>query len=218
MTRSLCCAIVSIFLGSVAPVAAATLTNGSLTGPLATNGVPMGWSVSSDSPDTNDISSATGLANYDYAVTPVSSTNGGTWVGIGADGPGFWESFSQTVTGFIVGESYELNWEVANFGYLTPLYGGDNGIKVLLDGVVIGSGAIHALESAWFHEGITFTATAASQTLTFGLATGTRSYVQIDGIKLEVAAVPLPGAAGLLLAGLGMFGAARGLRRSKQLC
>lgn len=111
-----------------APAGSATLVNGSLTGPVANTLVPTGWTVTNETPDTADLTAAAGVPGTDYATTPVSSTDGGTWVGIGADTNGFTESFSQTITDFSIGQSYDLVWEVANFGFSLPVYDGANAI------------------------------------------------------------------------------------------
>lgn len=77
-----------------APAGVATLVNGSLSGPIANTFVPSGWRVTTETPDTNDISAAAGISGYNYAISPVNSANGGTWGGIAADTDGFTERFS----------------------------------------------------------------------------------------------------------------------------
>ncbi|MBD3788230.1 MAG: hypothetical protein IE922_14930, partial [Sphingomonadales bacterium] len=179
-----------------APAGAATLVNGSLTGFTGAGQVPAGWTVTRNSPDINNRTVVAGSMSYRYARSPANSTNGGTWVGLAADTSGFTESFSQTITDFSIGQSYDLGWEVANFGFDDPRYAGANAIEVFLDGASIGSGALISLGSTWFVEQISFTALATTQTLTFGLRDLSRSYLQIDGITLteSLPAVPLPGA------------------------
>ncbi|ARE38896.1 hypothetical protein RGUI_0755 [Rhodovulum sp. P5] len=104
-----------------------------------------------------------------------------------------------------MGQAYTLGWETANFGFSSPLYDGDNGIEALLDGVGIGTGALHSVGSSWYDESVNFVATATSHDIGFVLATGSRSYLQIDGITLtEVSAdVPVPASLPLLVAGIG---------------
>src|SRR5690349_9783338 len=117
---------------------AATITNGSLTGLIVNGGVPTGWSMLTETPDTNDIKNNVGGLGS-YTVAPSISSDGGTWVGIGRS-IGFIETFGQTVGSFTLGSTYSLSWESANFGYETFAYTGTNAIEVLLDGVSIGTG------------------------------------------------------------------------------
>lgn len=80
-----------VFLVFAALVAAASATaspvllNGSLTGPIANNGVPSSWTILAGSPDTMDQNNNVGVVGLaDFGVAPAGpSPNGGTWVGIG---------------------------------------------------------------------------------------------------------------------------------------
>lgn len=185
------------------------IINGSLTGPLANSGVPSGWSITSPSPDTNDATNAANAGNI-YDVPASLSPDGGTWVGV-ARNASFIESFGQLVTGFTVGEQYELTWFNAHFG--TANYIGDNSFSALIDGVSIGEGSSLSLDTNWLQESIIFTASATSHQLDFQLAYDAKAYLQIDGIVLEgLTTVPEPST--LIIFALGMIAvAARRFKR-----
>lgn len=203
---------VVLCVGSAA--GAATIVNGSLTGPLANAGVPTGWLVSSPSPDTNNVSAAAGIPGSNYAIAPNNSPDGGTWIGIARDGPGFVESFYQNVTDFVAGQSYTLSWSAGNFGFGAGGYTGLNAIELLLDGVGIGSGAVLGLNANWFQQSVNFTATATSHSVGFRLLNNTKSYMQIDGVGI-VAAVPIPASFFMLSLGLGGLASLRRRRNKK---
>ncbi|WP_136439596.1 VPLPA-CTERM sorting domain-containing protein [Pacificoceanicola onchidii] len=191
---------------------AATLTNGSLTGGVANGFVPSGWSSTSGSPDTNDLSNNVGLSSIGFNAPPSgASPDGGTWVGIGA-ATSFNEGFAQTISDFLAGATYSLSWYAGNFGALS--YTSTNSISVFLDGQLVGTGSALTLGSSWIAESISFTATSASQVLSFASTSNVPSYLSIDGIALsllsepgpttpETSEVPLPAAGGLLTLGLG---------------
>lgn len=204
------------FAAASAALAAPTILNGSLTGPIANNGVPAGWNIVNGSPDTMDQTANVGVpgsVGAAFVAGPTASNDGGTWVGIGRDG-NFIETFGQLVGGFTVGAQYTLFWEHANFGVGSGLnYTGDNEIEVLLDGVSIGSGPVLGLDRLWHDESITFTATAASHRIDFQLGGLARSYHSIDGIGIRDAGqVPEP--LSLSLVGLGLLGLAATRRRA----
>lgn len=186
---------------------AATIVNGSLTGPVANGGVPTGWLNAGGSPDTNDINNNVGLpvASVPYTVTPASeSPDGGTWVGL-ARGSGFIETLRQLVTDLVVGETYELSWYAGNFGAQTgPGYNGANAIEVLADFVSVGSGAVLDLGSGWFAQSVFFTATDTSMYIDFRVLNGVNSYLSIDGVSIALAdgQVPVPGALLLFVSGI----------------
>lgn len=187
-------------------VSAATLTNGSLNGPVATASLPSGWSNTSGSPDTIDINNNVGCCSYGTA-TPSESSDGGTWVGFARDGT-FNETFGQTITDLIIGTTYEISFESSNFGYQPLSYVATNAIEMFIDGTSIGQGADRAFNDSWLTETLSFTATAASQFLEIGLAYTDRSYMGIDGISIAsvTAPIPLPASSLLLMGGMAALG------------
>jgi PEP-CTERM motif len=193
----------------LAHAAAPIVTNGSLTSAIANDGVPAGWLVLEGSPDVMDAHDNVGLANtLRFGASPDASPDGGTWVGLGRY-EGYTERFGQVLNGLSVGQTYTVSWLAGNFGYTygSINYLGSNAIDVWLDCASIGAGATHALGSQWFGEALTFTASAASQQLSFTLATSQKAYLSIDGIvvtKGGSTTVPEPGSLPLL--GLGLIG------------
>ena len=176
------------------------VVNGSLTGPIDNAGLPPGWSAISPSPDTMDENNNVGLNQNTFQATPSPSPDGGTWVGMAADGVSLFESFGQTVSGFDIGTTYDVSWFHANFGHGFG-FDGDNSIELLIDGAAMGGGPLLGLSTSWVVETVSFTATSTSHQIGFRLQDSTKSYHSIDGIRLaesSTAPVPLP-------AGLGLF-------------
>lgn len=191
----------------------ATLVNGSLTGPLGAFAIPAGWTSVAPSPDTNDQSFSG--AGGSYAVAADNSNDGGTWVGFGREGSTN-EIIGQTISDFVIGTTYELSWEAANFGIANfPQFNNANSIVASLDGVAVGNGAALGVSSSWFDQSITFEATSTTHLLSFGLLNDVTSYMQLDGVSLSAVTTPVPvPAAGLMLAtAVGGFAVAR--RKSK---
>ena len=193
-------AIASIFFCLSSAHSAPILFNGSLTGPVDNGGLPAGWVAISPSPDTIDENNNVGFNQNTFQATPSPSPDGGTWVGMAADGVSIFESFGQTVSGFNIGTSYDVSWYHANFGHGFG-FDGANTIELLIDGAVMGSGSLLGLSTSWVDETVSFTATSASHQIGFRLQDNTQAYHSIDGIRLaesSMAPVPLP-------AGLGLF-------------
>jgi hypothetical protein len=163
--------------------AAPILENGSFEGVVANTSIPHGWYTITETPDTLDIISNVGVSGLPFVSSPAMSADGGTWVGLGRhDENQFSESFGQWVEGFTVGEIYSLSWLHGNFGY--AFYTNSNAIEVLLDGIIVGSGAALDLSSEWIEESISFIATASSHELAFRLRDQGPSYHSIDGVRL----------------------------------
>ncbi len=214
-----------MFLVAGSAQAASLVINGSLTGPIANMGTPSGWTILEGTPDTMDGGNNVGVRGAtDFAVAPGASPDGGTWVGLGINGS-YVERFGQVLNGLTIGQTYTVSWFAGNFGLnrpgtggATPVeYLGSNAINVMLDGVSIGSGSTLGLSSNWLSESLTFTATSASQQLSFKLASGTQAYLSIDGIAVVAGgtppAIPEPGTWALM--GLGLVGLALVKRRTQ---
>ena len=85
------------------------VTNGSLTGPISNGGVPPGWTVLQESPDTMDANNNVGVVGLlDFGAAPNATPDGGTWVGFGSS-TGFTETFGQSVSGLTVGTVYKIS-------------------------------------------------------------------------------------------------------------
>ncbi|WP_425038272.1 VPLPA-CTERM sorting domain-containing protein [Primorskyibacter sp. S187A] len=205
-------AVAAVSMGAAA--SAATLVNGSLTGPISNGGVPVGWTTLGGSPDTMDENNNVG-AGTPFGVAPVGpSDDGGTWVGIASGTGAFQEIFGQTINDFVIGQSYDLTFFAGNFGAETgPGYLADNAVTASLDGTMVGMSDVLSLDENWYAQSITFMATSTSHVLSFGLTDAANSYLSIDGIALTpkdvTAPVPLPAGGMLLLTALGGIAIAR---------
>lgn len=215
-------ALSALFCLSGTAHAASIVINGSLTGSTVNMGTPDGWSILEGTPDTLDGGNNVGVTGAtDFGVAPTASPDGGTWVGLGINGS-YVERFGQVLNGLSVGQTYTVSWFAGNFGLNRPdgaspiQYLGSNAIDVMLDGVSIGHGRTLSLSSNWLSESLTFTATSASQQLSFRLADTTKAYLSIDGIAVAAGgttpAIPEPSTWGLM--GLGLIGLAFAKRRT----
>lgn len=214
-------ALTALFIAAGSAQAASLVINGSLTGPIANMGTPSGWTILEGTPDTMDGGNNVGVAGAtDFGVAPASaSPDGGTWVGIGMNGS-YVERFGQTLSGLSIGQTYTVSWFAGNFGLNrmsdtgNVQYLGSNAIDVMLDGVSVGHGATLGLSSNWFNESLTFTATSASQQLSFKLASATKAYLSIDGIAVVAGATPaVPEPSTWAMMGIGLVGLALSKRR-----
>lgn len=202
-------AAATIAAGTVFSANAATLINGSLTGPTGSGTVPTGWSINSITPDTT----STGSQPFVFNVNPGDSPDGGTWVGL-ARNPSVFESFGQTIADFVIGTTYTLSWYVTNTGCCNGGFSAAAEILSDIDGTTMFTGATHTSDGNWYQESYSFTATSTSHRLDFRLGLGADAYMGIDGISLTVSQVPLPASLPLLAFGLASFGLLRRRRKN----
>ncbi|HWA25064.1 MAG TPA: VPDSG-CTERM sorting domain-containing protein [Lacunisphaera sp.] len=209
-------AIVSLFAIGQSLMADPAFVNGSLTGPIANTLPPPGWSTIAGTPDTMDAAHNVGVTYVGYGATPSGpSPDGGTWVGFANGQGGYKEIFGQMVSGFTVGQAYQISWYQGNFGADVG-YIGTNSIAVTVGGVYVGSGDTLGLSSNWYSDSVTFVASAANLQINFGLTDDVSAYLSIDGISLSAANAPDSGATIALLgvAGLALAGMRRKVRRA----
>ncbi|MCC7055184.1 MAG: PEP-CTERM sorting domain-containing protein [Gemmatimonadaceae bacterium] len=204
-------------LAVAAPLSGQAFTNGSLTGPINNGGVPTGWTLEAGSPDTMDENNNVGVPGaLGFGAAPSPSPDGGTWVGVGGEGAtGFVERFSQSVSGFTVGQTYTVNFYASNFGAADFGYVATNFFEMLIDGVAMDSGADLPLAPGWTLQTLSFLATSATHTIAFQLGDGAKSYMGIDGISIAggMSTVPEPATTALLGAGLLALGGIVSRRR-----
>lgn len=203
----------ALLVASSAHAAPSIVVNGSLTDAIENNGVPSGWTIFDGSPDVMDALNNVGVEDLlNFGATPSASPDGGTWVGIGSD-VGYVERFGQTLSGLTIGQQYTVSWFAGNFGYTlgSNSYLGSNAINVMIDGASIGTGSALTLGSAWASQSLTFSATSASQLISFKLATSDKAYLSIDGIAVT-AAVPEPSTWLMMALGLCAMGVVRARR------
>ena len=194
-------AAIGLAIGLASSAGAATLVNGSLTGPVGSSIVPTGWSINSITPDTTSAASQP----FGFNANPGDSPDGGTWVGL-ARNTSLFESFGQTVSDFVIGTTYTISWYSANTGCCSGGYSAAAEILFDLDGSTALTGTTLSQGEGWILESFDFTATSTSHRLDFRLGTGAEAYMGIDGISLAVAGtpvVPLPASGLLLMAGMG---------------
>lgn len=209
-----------------APAASQTLLNGSLTGTPAEGSVPASWFTGTQGADTvaaGGLSSPSGPGGF-HAWQLSASPDGGTFVSAFFRAGGATdESFSQTVTGLVTGQTYRIGFWQANAGWY-------QGSSVFPNEVASGRwtvslGAASAATSALSFQGfgaqtwgwawVDLVAAAPSAVLTLRpqfVAAGTVGVLNdgrlaIDG--LSISAVPEPASWALWLAGAGLLAALR---------
>lgn len=157
-----------------------------------------------DNTTTHPVNTANSSASPSTAL-PSVSPNGGNYVG--ADGSsGFNGAITQTVNGLVVGAAYQLNfyWAAAQqYGY----YGPTTDMWNVTFGNQVYNTAVAATTSqgfsGWRLDGVVFTATAASQTLSFlaqGTPSGVPPFALLDGVTLVAA--PEPATWALMMVGV----------------
>ncbi len=146
------------------------------------------------------------------------SPNGGNFVG--ADGAYEVGAISQTILGLVAGQTYALSFEYA--AAQQSGYTGDTTEKwdVSLGTTTIDTSVIqnpnHSF-SGWYTDTFTYTATAASEVLSFlavGTPNGEPPFVLLDGVSLQATSatdIPEPSSL-ILIVGFAMAGVAHRLR------
>lgn len=156
--------------------------------------------------------------------TVTNSDNGGMVLGV--DGGYAMARVSQDISGLTVGQSYTLSFEWAAGQFTDQLGDFYAGWDVTFgsDTQSVTSGALGSISGQgfrdWTNASMTFTATAATQTLSF-LATGPTGlppFSLLDGVVLSETTpppspVPEPATLGMMLAGGALLGAAKRRRQ-----
>lgn len=149
--------------------------------------------------------------------SPDASDDGGTWLGIARSPGTHFETVTQTVGGFMVGQTYSVSWEEANFGYIQedpvrvndPItsYLNDNRVRLDLSATglfheVSFAGSLLSIGQEWQDRSFEFTASATEYDLSLSLNENERSYLSFDGLQITaIASVPEPSTWALLLLG-----------------
>lgn len=175
-----------------------TVVNGSFNGVTGNSMTPPGWTnvlgynpgAGIGSWPTVDVCDINFTAYFNNAGVPVSpSPDGGTWTGISSIPPGVEnEAIEQIVTGFTVGQTYELKFYAANFGG-TPFI--DPGIVTgYINGTAVAvSPVLNLVPNIWTTVTGTFVASATSMTVQLDAihTTGNGSaggYYDVDGVTI----------------------------------
>ena len=193
------------------------LNNGDMNGIVGMGIAPAGWNIAQATPDVVD---ANGPFN-NTGVPWTTSPNGGTFARMNGVGNVQSEGISQSVSGFDVGETYELSFYATNLGFRTNstgAWGGFDGyFEFYADGnLVATSDALSKQASAtdpieWVEQSVQFEANASDILLEIRAETTAGvfeiAYMGIDGLNASV--VPTPG----VLSALAMLGVASTRRR-----
>lgn len=161
------------------------VTNGSVTGAPAANsaisaGNAPGWTTASGSPDLCNV----GFPNYTTTpgLTPCPSPDGGTWLGLAAISAG--ERAQTTITGLTVGSTYTLAFYGSCFGTGSGIFNGTPALPQVCVGATCQSYSIPRVACVWNNYTLTFTATAATMTLSGSNTSTTNStYANLDGFR-----------------------------------
>lgn len=159
------------------------VTNGSLNGaPIGNSriaaGSAAGWTACGFSPDLCDVTHPSYVTTSQ--VTPVASPDGGNWLGVAALG----ECAQTTITGLSIGQTYTLYFCGACFGTGTTIYNQGPAAPRVCVGATCQNFSIPMVASTWNPYQMTFTATAATMTLSVTHPNGSVAYASLDGFNL----------------------------------
>ncbi|MEM9065745.1 MAG: hypothetical protein AAGB51_09685 [Planctomycetota bacterium] len=190
-----------------AGVQAQVIGNGSLTGPTGSSMVPGPWYLWQATPDTVNASGPLNFTGTPWTLSP----DGGTFaLTAGSTLPNS-EGFAQMVSGFTIGQTYQIDFYQTNMGFYDPValtWNGEDGFyNLIVDGVLTDASSVISKPASpsdsivWTADSFTFTATSTTHELAFlGRSVnpgGIVAVMGIDGIRLTP--IPAPG----VLASLG---------------
>ncbi len=215
-TKSTLCltAFVTIVSGAAAePV----IMNGGMDGTPGAGFSPANWMVAQATPDVVNANGPFNNTGNPWDLSP----DGGTFARMNGVGNEQSEGISQNVTGFEVGQSYEISFYAVNLGFLAAASGSWSGFdgyfEFYADGnLVATSDALSKQASGsdpivWTEQSVQFEATASDFLLEIRAETTAGvfeiAYMGIDGVGATL--VPAPGA----LSALALLGLATTRRR-----
>lgn len=211
MTKKVVAAIFAVF-GSVGAAGAVTITNGSFETP---GHMTAGFQALADGSTAID-GWVVGGGGVDWVGTGWAASNGSFSLDLAGGTAG---SISQTLTGFVVGQTYTITFDLAaNPTAFPPM---PNGVTV---SVGSSSGSFGVFPGApggigWTNNAFTFVAGATSDVLTFAAGNDTPEGPALDNVQIVVQTpppmgdVPLPAGGVLMLGGVGALALLRRRRR-----
>lgn len=200
-----------------------SLTNG--VGELNTNTNATGWSTTGYNFVFVNGGDAVPQGGGDLSLWTASNGGANTWNGLAA-GPGNFLAMdgdygtspvTQTISGLKVGQTYDLTFDYAfsqQYGWNGPT---TQDLTASIGSTTWTSSPDFDLPSngfsGWFSQGLSFTATSSSETLSF-LAYGNVQYPPFALVSNVAIGAPEPGAWVLMIIGVGALGAVARRRRA----
>ena len=146
---------------------------------------------------------------YFYPSFNALSSQGGNFVGLDGD-PDYQGQVSQTINGLVIGQQYTLTFDWAAAQLINRSFDTTEFFNVTFGGETFNTATLAVPSggfSGWKTVKLLFTATSASQVLTFlsvGTPNGQPPIAALDGVSLT--AVPEPATWALMLMGFGAVG------------